>query len=87
MFSSDDKNTIVGLVSGIVKVDIDALRKELKDEFKNLPTKDEFFSRMDELSAEIKKVWEEQIVHSGDHSEIDNRFERVDTHLGISTAA
>lgn len=87
MLTSDDKNTIVSLVSGIVKVDIDALRKELKDEFKNLPTKNEFFTRMDKLSAEIQKVRDEQIVHSGDHSDINDRFERVDTHLGISTAA
>lgn len=87
MLTSDDKNTIVRLVTHIVKVDSDALRKEITAKIDTLPTKEYFSKRMDELSGEIKKVREEQIVHSGDHSEIDNRFERVDTHLGVSTAA
>lgn len=87
MLSSDDKNTIVRLVSGIVKVDIDALEKKLNAKIDTLPTKEYFSKRMDELSGEIKKVREEQIVHSGDHSDINDRFERVDTHLGSSTAA
>lgn len=87
MLSSDDKNSIVRLVSGIVKVDIDALRKELNAKIDTLPTKEYFSKRMDELSGEIKKVREEQIIHSGDHSQINDRFGRIDKHLGISTAA
>ncbi len=86
MLTSDDKNTIVRLVSGIVKVDIDALEKRLTAKIDHLPTKDEFFTRMDELSGEIKKVREEQIIHAGDHSQINDRFDQIDKHLGISTA-
>ena len=63
------------------------VRKVVKEETKHLPSLEHFDQRMDTLSGEIKKVRDEQIVHSGDHSEIDNRFERVDTHLGVSTAA
>lgn len=86
MLTSDDKNTIVSLVSGIVKVDIDALRKELNAKIDKLPTKELFLDRMDKLSAEIKKVRDEQIVHAGAHSDINDRFDRIDTHLHISTA-
>lgn len=86
MLTSDDKNTIVRLVTHIVKVDSDALRKELNAKIDTLPTKEYFARRMDELSGEIKKVREEQIVHAGAHSDINDRFDRIDTHLHISTA-
>lgn len=86
MLTTDDKNIIVRLVTSIVKVDSDALKKELTAKIDMLPTKDEFFTRMDKLSGEIKKVREEQIVHAGAHSDINDRFDRIDTHLHISTA-
>ncbi len=86
MLTSDDKNTIVRLVTDIVKVDSDALRKELTAKIDTLPTKEYFSKRMDELSGEIKKVREEQIIHAGDHSQINDRFDQIDKHLGISTA-
>lgn len=86
MLSSDDKNTIVRLVSSIVKVDSDALERKLNAKIDTLPTKEYFSKRMDELSGEIKKVREEQIVHSGDHSDINDRFDRIDKHLGVITS-
>lgn len=61
--------------------------EKLDAKIKLLPTKDEFFTRMDKLSGEIQKVRDEQVVHAGDHSRITDRFELIDKHLGISTAA
>lgn len=64
----------------------DEVREIVKEEIKFLPTKDEFFTRMDKLSGEIQKVRDEQTVHAGAQRDINDRFDRIDTHLHISTA-
>lgn len=61
------------------------VRKVVKEETKHLPSLEHFDQRMDTLSGEIQKVRDEQDLHSGQHDEITDRFERVDKHLGIST--
>jgi hypothetical protein len=42
-----------------------------------IPTKDEFFTRMDKLSGEIQKVREEQTLHQGQHREINDCLDRL----------
>ncbi len=61
--------------------------EELDEKIKLLPTKDEFFTRMDKLSGELLAMRQEFTLHSGQHDEITDRFDRLDKHLGISTAA
>lgn len=58
----------------------------VEEKIKFLPTKDEFFTRMDKLSTEIQAVRDEQAAHALDHSRINDRFDRIDLHLGITTA-
>ncbi len=74
MLTQDDLEEIKTLVKDVVK-----------EETRLLPTKDEFFSRMDKLSGEIQKVREERTVHTGDYRRITDRFHRIDRHLHIST--
>lgn len=50
-----------------LQIDIDTIKEELKNEIKFLPTKEEFFSRMDTLSGEVKAMREEQSIHSEQH--------------------
>lgn len=63
------------------------LKQFYEEHIKYLPTKDEFFTRMDKLSGEIQAVRESQELHQGQHTDIADRFERIDKHLGISTTA
>lgn len=52
----------------------------VKEEIKNLPTKEEFFSKMDEVMGELETVREEQTVLSGQVSNHENRlksFEKI----------
>lgn len=58
---------------------------KLDEKIKFLPTRDEFYTKMDELMVEIKAIREEQETHSGQHSEINDRFEKLEKHTGISS--
>ena len=55
--------------------------RKLDEKIKFLPTKDEFYTKMDELMVEIKAVREEQKTHSGQHSEINDTLETHETRI------
>lgn len=57
---------------------------KLDAKIKNLPTKDDFFTRMDQLSGQIQAVREEQTLHQRQHDEIDERIDRVEKKLQLS---
>ncbi|MBI5619972.1 hypothetical protein HY950_03350 [Candidatus Gottesmanbacteria bacterium] len=57
------------------------VRQMVKDETKHLPSKDDFFTRMDKLSGEIQKVRDEQTLHQGQHDEINTKLERHDKRI------
>lgn len=61
------------------------VRDIVKEEIKHLPNKEEFYNKMDELMVEIKAVREEQEVHSGQHSEVNDRFEKLEKQTGITS--
>lgn len=41
------------------------VKEEIKGEIKHLPTKDEFYNKMDELMGEVKAMREEQTIIEG----------------------
>lgn len=86
--SSLNESDIAKLINRmkIVFPTIDEVSQIVQEEIKFLPTKEEFYSRMDKLSGEIEKVRQEQVLHSDQHQKINDRFERVNKHFGISTA-
>jgi len=51
----------------------------LKVSNKHLPTKDEFYSKMDEVIGELKDIREEQTLHAQQHSDIDDSIETIQT--------
>ncbi len=55
--------------------------RKLDEKIKFLPTKDDFYNKMDELMVEIKAVREEQETHSGQHSEINDTLETHETQI------
>lgn len=54
---------------------------ELKEAISHLPSKDEFYTKMDEVMGELKAIREEQILISGkvsDHTdELEDHDERI----------
>ena len=70
----------------IVRVEVDSVEERLNQKINLLPTKEEFFSRMDKLSGEIKAMRDEHDLHAGQHRQINDRFEVIDKNLGISSA-
>ena len=52
--------------------------EQFKVAFRLLPTKEEFFSRMDALSKEIKDMREEFAAHSISHDRLDEKDEDLD---------
>ena len=68
-----DFDQIEGLTHGIVK-----------EEIKNLPTKEEFFSKMDEVVGELKTIREEQIAL---FHQVSNHEDRLKTLEGISSSS
>jgi len=56
-----------------------------KDDLGHLPTKDEFYGKMDEVMGELKAAREEQAVISHQLSDHDDRIEKIENHVGISS--
>lgn len=64
-------------IKAVVSLELDdKLEKTFSEKLKCLPSKDDFFTRMDELSSEIKKSREEFTLHTGQHREIHDRLDR-----------
>lgn len=70
----------------LTQKDLEEVKKIVKEEVKYLPSKEDFATRMDEMMGELKAIREEQTLISGQLSEHSDRFEKIDKHLGISTA-
>ncbi len=65
--------------------DIAEIEKLLNDTIdqktKLLPTKEEFFKKMDELMGEVKAMRESQELHAGQHSRLDDLLDLYDKRL------
>ena len=85
ILDNDELNAIKDLIN--VTVDEVIERKELvtKSVLSHLPTKDEFYSKMDEVVGELKAIREEQTVQSHQFSDHEDRIEKVESHLGMSS--
>ena len=59
----------------------DEVRTMMKEETKHLPTKDEFFTRMDKLSGEYKKIDEAETLHAGKLSQHSDELEKHDERI------
>ena len=72
MLTQDD----VKEIERIVEEEIDAKTKLL-------PTKDQFFQRMDDLSGQMKKIQETLDLHDGQHSDIHDHQESTDKRMNV----
>jgi hypothetical protein len=81
----DDLKAIKDLVE--VTVDEVIEKKELvtKSDLSHLPTKDEFFNKMDDVVGELKTIREEQALISHRVSNHEDRIEKIESNLGIAS--
>ncbi|PIQ70032.1 hypothetical protein COS55_03875 [Candidatus Shapirobacteria bacterium CG03_land_8_20_14_0_80_40_19] len=91
MLTKDDLNKIQLLIvagSSQVLKEIDEVKdqiREVKDSINLIPTKEEHFNSMDELMGEVKKVREEQEVIGDTLFQHNNRLEKLETKIGITS--
>ncbi|MBI3379731.1 hypothetical protein HY029_03195 [Candidatus Gottesmanbacteria bacterium] len=78
MLSKKDFDKFEELIKQVVD---DELDKKIPNYIKYLPTKDEFYSKMDELMGEVKSMRETQEIHSESHRQINDRLEKLETIL------
>jgi len=86
ILSDDDFKNLRDLIKAIMDENETFARKE---DIQNLPTKEEFFSKMDEVMGELKKVREETTILSDLHRKVnDNEFriEKIEEKLNIEPA-
>ncbi|OGG14292.1 hypothetical protein A2773_06770 [Candidatus Gottesmanbacteria bacterium RIFCSPHIGHO2_01_FULL_39_10] len=53
------------------------LDEKLDEKIKFLPTKDDFYEKMDQVMGELKTVRESQELHAGQHAEIRDEIDKL----------
>ena len=101
MLTKDDLKKIDELVKRLIIAGIwhlptkdDIKQLATSDQVSHLPTKNEFFTRMDKLSGQLLKVEQSLTLHDGQHAEIhdheeqaDERLKTIEKRLGIKSPA
>ena len=82
---NDDLNAIKELIEVTVDEVIDRKGLVTKEDISHLPNKDEFYSKMDEVMGELKTIQEEQTLQSQHLSDQDDRTEKIEDRLGITS--
>lgn len=76
---NDDLRAIKDLIEVTVEEVIDRKGVVTKDHIGNLPTKDEFYGKMDEVMGELKGIREEVTVLGHQVSEHDDRIAKLES--------
>jgi hypothetical protein len=82
---SDDLKAIKNLIEVTVEDVVEKKELVTKSDISQLPTKDEFFGKMDEVKGELKTIREEHAVQSQHLSDHDERIQKIETYLGMSS--
>jgi len=76
-------------IKNLMEVTVDEVieKRELvsKKDLSHLPTKDEFYNKMDEVMGELKTIREEQALQSQHLSDHDDKIQKIQSRLGISS--
>lgn len=69
------------LTQNDIKVIEDIIEEKIDEKTRLLSTKEEFFSKMDEVVGELKATRETFELHTGQHSEINDQLENHEERL------
>ena len=79
-------NDDIKAIKTLIEVTFDEqLDERLDEKLSHLPTKDEFYGKMDEVMGELKTIREEQALQSQHLSDHDDRIEKIDNHLSFTS--
>lgn len=78
----DDLKALKGLIEETLDEKLD---EKLDARLSHLPTKDEFYSKMDEVMGELKTIREEVSATSHRLENHEDRIEKIESHLGLPT--
>jgi hypothetical protein len=81
----DDLKAIKGLIEVTIDEAIEEKGVVTKQDISHLPTKEEFYSKMDEVMGELKAIREEQPLQSHKLSDQEDRIQKIEAHLGITS--
>jgi hypothetical protein len=81
----DDLKAIKDLTGVTVDEVIEKRDLVTKSDLSHLPTKDEFLGKMDEVMGELKVIREEQPLQSHKLSNHEDRIEKIESHLSLSS--
>jgi len=82
---TDDFKALKDLMQVTIEDAIETKGLVTKEDISHLPTKDEFYTKMDEVMGELKTIREEQALQSQHLSDHDDRIEKIGSHLGIAS--
>jgi hypothetical protein len=82
---NDDFKALKDLMQVTIEEAIETKELVTKEDVNHLPTKDDFYTKMDEVMGELKTIREEQALQSQHLSDHDDRLEKIEDHLGISS--
>jgi hypothetical protein len=82
---NDDFKALKDLMQVTIEEAIEAKGLVTKEDISHLPTKDEFYTKMDEVMGELKTIREEQALQSQHLSDHDDRIDKIESHLGMSS--
>ena len=82
---TDDFKALKDLMQVTIEDAIETKGLVTKEDISHLPTKDEFYTKMDEVMGELKTIREEQALQSQHLSDHDDRIQKIGSHLGISS--
>jgi hypothetical protein len=82
---SDDLKAIKDLIEATVEDVIEKNELVTKSDISHIPTKDEFYGKMDEVMGELKTIREEQTLLSHRVSDHEDRIEKIENHPDISS--
>ena len=73
-------------IKDLMEVTIDErLDGKLDEKLGYLPTKDDFYGMMDKVMGELKAIREEQAVQSQHLCDHQDRVQKIESHLGMSS--
>ena len=76
---NDDLNAIKQLIEVTIDDAIETKGLVTKEDISHLPSKDEFYTKMDEVMGELKAIQTHQVADQ------DDRLEKIESHVGISS--
>ena len=84
VLDNDDLKAIKNLIEIAVDETIEKNGVVTKKDISHLPTKNEFFVKMDEVVGELKTIREEQPLQSEKLSELEDRVENIEIATNIT---